>query len=148
MFTHHCSLLSLKYLRKLFHKRSDFVSNPSIMLKCFFLGGTAASQFRWVVKPHVEPPGFSQKQGAGLVGLVAKGDYVVELDALQGIEMFGDLSGNIDPDLGHDLDGPGVDSMRFDSGGIGIDGIALQMPGPTFRHLAPARIPGAQIKDL
>jgi hypothetical protein len=93
-------------------------------------------------------PGFSGKKGAGLVGLVAKGDHGVEFDALQGIEMFGGLSGNIDADLGHGLDRPGVDSMWLHAGRININGIALQVSRPAFGHLAAAGIPAAQEKHL
>ena len=80
--------------------------------------------------------------------MVTEGDHVVEFNALQGIEMFGGLPGNIDPDLGHDLDRPGVDPVGLHAGRIGIDGISFEMPRPTFSHLAAAGIPGAQEQDL
>jgi hypothetical protein len=37
--------------------------------------------------------------------------------------------------------------MFFDPGGKGFQEIPLQMPGPTFSHLAAAGIPGTEKKE-
>jgi hypothetical protein len=54
----------------------------------------------------------------------------------------------VDPDLGHDLDGQGVKAFGMRSGRIGVDHFAFQMARLAFCHLAPTGIPRAEEKDL
>jgi hypothetical protein len=57
------------------------------------------------------------------------------------------MAGDIDPGFGHDHHGPGIESLRQNAGGIGIDDLALQVTRPPLGHLAPAGIAGTQEKD-
>jgi len=94
---------------------------------------------------HLFGPG---KEGAGLAGMVADGDDRIEGDVAQLVKVFRAVAGDIDPGLGHDLDGDWVETMNFDPGGPDFDPVALEGPGPAFGHLAAAGVAGAEKEDF
>jgi hypothetical protein len=55
---------------------------------------------------------------------------------------------DVDSDFSHGRDGPGVQSMRLDTGGICFELICEEMSRPAFSHLATARISRTEKKDF
>ena len=58
------------------------------------------------------------------------------------------MAGDVDARFGHDADRVGIQAVRLDAGGVRLDDVALEMPGPPFGHLAAAGVAGAQEKDV
>ena len=69
-------------------------------------------------KPDVNDLRFAGKERAVLVGMAANGHDVIECDVPKFSDVLGSLAGNIDARLGHDANRIGVQSVRFDPGGI------------------------------
>ncbi len=98
----------------------------------------------WVVEAPVQDPGGARKHGAGLLGTVADGDDIVEGLALEFLDMFGPVTGEVDADFSHDCDGSWIhpDGLRPRTGDF--EAVAGQVAQPSFRDLAPAGIAGTQ----
>ena len=54
------------------------------------------------------------------------------------------MAGDVEADFGHGFDGQEVEPTRMGTGGIGLDYVGLQVPGPSFGYLALAGVSGAQ----
>jgi hypothetical protein len=63
-------------------------------------------------------------------------------------DVFGSLSGNAHPCLGHDLNRMRVQPMGLDPRRVSIDEISLEVTRPPLGYLAPARVPGAKEKEF
>ena len=74
--------------------------------------------------------------------------HEIEGDIAQIPNEFGMMVGDVQSSLIHDLDRPRVKPVRFHARGPRIDAIPKQGAGPSFGHLAAARISGAQEQDV
>jgi len=54
------------------------------------------------------------------------------------------MRGNIHARLGHDFHGVWIEDVRFHTRGPDVDLIGFEMTRPSFGHLTPARVAGAE----
>src|SRR5687768_863693 len=114
----------------------------------FLFASCALCERGGIVKAHVDDLGAAGEDRAGLVGVAADGDDVVEGDVRERIEVLGGVPGDVHARLAHHADGAEVHAMRGNAGGVGVDRVRPEMPGPPLGHLATARVPGAQQQDV
>jgi hypothetical protein len=119
-------------------ERLDLVSDTPVMVQGLLLSLGFRRQLRWIVESYVDDFGLPREDGAILVGMTANGYNVVELDACEFTNVLRAVTGNVYARLLHNPNGVGIEAMCLDSRGIGLNGIALEMSCPTFRHLAAA----------
>ena len=127
---------------------ADLVTYTAVGGECHLGGSGLGGEEGWVVEADMDHAGLSRKERAGFVGVGADGDDVVEGDVEEIIDALGTLLRDIDADLGHHGDGVGVEAVRFNAGGIGVDSVALQGTRPALSHLAATGVSGAKKEEL
>ena len=75
-------------------------------------------------------------------------DNDVELNFAQVVDRLRILLANINLRFRHDGNCVGIETMFFQAGRKGLKFIFGQRLGPTFRHLATTRIPGAKKQHI
>jgi hypothetical protein len=81
---------------------------------------------------------------AGFVGVAADRDDVIEVLAYKLIHRFRPVSGDVDPDFRHHLDGLRANARRPGAGGEYLETVSGFMAQQAFRHLAAGGISGAE----
>ncbi len=92
----------------------------------------------------VKPLGGAGKDGAGFFGVVANGDDVVKMLAVELFDVFGAMVANIDADLFHRSDGLGTDHTGFGTGAFNTELIASVMAEQALCHLAASGVASAE----
>ena len=101
-----------------------------------------------VREAHVHDFGFPGKDGTLLLGLVADRDHQVEGFPGQVVHRLGSMLADIDAQLRHDLDGPGVDPAGPHPRGPGLNLPGQIVVHQSFGHLAAAGVFGAEKQDF
>jgi hypothetical protein len=83
-----------------------------------------------------------------LLGMVAKGDDIIELDGGQFLDVFGPLARYIHAHLGHHPNGIRIQSIGSYPSRIGFDLVGFQGFGPSLGHLTATGIACAKKKDF
>ena len=127
----------------------DLVADAAVAIELGFFAGTFGCELTcegWgIFESDMDDLGFAaEPNGTSLVSMTADGDDVIEGDVLDGVGVFRGMARNVDPGFGHDFDGIGIETVRFNAIGIGFDGVAFQCFGPAFSHLASAGVSGAE----
>lgn len=120
------------------------VANPSKDRRDLIL---AACSFGGVVKTPVDPLGRAGEDRTRLVGVIADGNYVVELGIEEFVEAFRPVAGNVDPDLGHRRDRLRTDKTGDGTGTFDLETVAGNIAKKPFGHLAACGISRAKDKD-
>lgn len=131
-----------------FDEVADFVAHADVVAHGFVVGHGHFGEARGIVEGFVDDFGFAGEDGAGFLGVVAHGDYVVELDVAETLDGLGAVLRDIDAGHAHDFDGDAVESVGFGSGGVGFEGIGFEVAGPAFGHLTSAGISRAEEEDF
>jgi hypothetical protein len=87
------------------------------------------------------------EDGAGLVGVVADRDDVIEGLFQEGIEGIGVLAADVDAVLGQDLDGQGIEYTGLGAGAVGLEPAGPETVQEALRYLAAGGVMGADEED-
>ena len=60
------------------------------------------------------------------------------------IDVSGAMARYIDTGFGHDFHGDWIEAVRLDAGGIRLEAIGFEVPGPAFGHLAATGVAGTK----
>ena len=103
----------------------------------------------WIVKPPMVAIHLAWENGTGLVGVSAHGDDgLYRLLTKEFVQMLGFVSGNIDPNFPHDLDGFRMNvTGRLRASALNVDEITRGLSQNAFREMTTARIAGAEYKN-
>src|ERR1700676_396524 len=87
------------------------------------------------------------KNRAALFGVVADGQDVIELLAVEFIHALGTVAGNVDTQFPHGRNGLRPNLARFSSGAEHLKAVSGVVTQEAFGHLAPGRISSAENED-
>jgi hypothetical protein len=76
--------------------------------------------------------------------MTADGDDELKFPVTKLSGGFREVRGDVNPDLGHDLDRQRVEPMFFDTRRGAVKRLRLEMTAPAFGHLAAAGVAGAE----
>ena len=89
----------------------------------------------------------AREEGAVRLLVIADHDDVVEPPALEDVDALRVMAADIDIDLGHGLDGRGMDPRRRRPAAHGLEPVAIEGVDQAFGHLGPGRIVDADEED-
>jgi len=125
-------------------ERANLIAHAAIVRQRGFFAGRIFRQPGRIIEPAMHNSRPAGKHRAALGGVIADGDDVVEGNVGQFIDVPGSLAADVHARLGHDPDGEGIQAVGLDAGGMRLDGVAPQLPGEPFRHLAAAGVARAE----
>ena len=83
------------------------------------------------------------EEWASLVGVVADRDHIVKLLLYEAVDGLGALPADVDPLLGHDLDGERMELARLRPGAYSLDVTSPDVAQEALRHLTAGRVVSA-----
>lgn len=147
------SLQGSKNIRgECFDEAADVIAHAAVGGELLLLGGAVGGEFagdaRGIVEAVMDDFAVGREPGAGFVGVIADGDDDIEFCVFEFVDVLGFLAGDVDTGFGHDFDGIGVEAVGFDAGAVGGDGVAFEVAGPSFGHLAAAGVSGTEEEQV
>lgn len=123
---------------------ADLVADLAEGGEAVFFGAGDGGGVREVV---VEAVGVAGVDGAGLLGVVADGEDVVEGLVGELVDGFGAVAGKVDAKFGHDADGFRPDEGGSGPGAFDREDVAVVMTEEALGHLAAGGVRGAEDED-
>ena len=102
-----------------------------------------STAIRRIIETDVLTLGTTDAQGAFFIGITTKGNRIVEALLFVLTQMVRAVGADIDADLGHHLHRPGVESMRFGAGRVGLNLPGEILINDAIGHLAATGVTGA-----
>ena len=133
---YHC--LFIQGLGQRFDEGFYLVADSAIAVEFVIFVFEFESHFGRVVESDVYDLGAAGEHRAGIVGVAAYGNDIVQVEIGELVDMLRFVAADVDACLSHDFDGVGVEPVSFDARGEDFDLVAFQMAGPPFGHLAAA----------
>lgn len=104
----------------------------------FALG--ALGQRGRIVEAVMDDLAAAGEEGARIVRGAAHGDDVVKALVASVLDGFGAVAADVHADVGHDLDGIGIEALGYGASGEGLETVIFEGSSPAFGHLAAARV--------